>query len=906
MPVTEYSRPTGTDTVGDPTALLLEDLAGRIIDQPEPRELALFVYARLRTRMPADSFYVAMASHQAEGLHAVLVMDEDVEYPSSSIYIEPYDESLAQEQVYFDREGTRNRWTFGTGRSSASCLTCTMRAGGRVVGQISIMSYYDGAYDDAAAGLLRAVSRLLTVAFDRALEGREAARREEELVAFWETNRRANTSIEVAEVLRGLATSLAKTLNDGVAVISRLNLDESLLVPCAFADAHSGDPERLPPPFTIAAHSEVDAVLRRRTLVVGPDPVRWPVDQGWRKRLALPMIVEDTLLGLVEVVSRDPNTEFSDHEIEICRTMIDQAALWIHQAQADQHIAEQGTGPGGSAALSESIGKVMDDLPAILNIVCQEAMARVRMSRASLFLLDASDEYLELKATAGTEQPPPESGRISLKEPHAQIARAVRERRIVVETDLTRGGNLGSGRLPLLDTGAAGSAVAFPLRHNGTNLGALLLADRRRRAAFRDEDLRLLAGLAGQASAAIARARMRAGEAERARIASVLSTISAGLGADSGPDEIYSLILGQAARLVPFAEASITLFEDGMQRLGAATGPALKELADLSPTDIVWRDHRNVDFRACRETPILRDVLERRGIGDLLSLPLLINGAVMGRLTFVSQRAEEYDTHLAQLSALLAERTANVVRMVQLRAAQQSALAKMTELDGLRQDFVATVSHELRTPLTGILGYLELLLNRWNSLDDERRINMLQRVQSAATRLEHLVNDLLLFSNVEHQDIHLQLGRFPLRSLIEQAAEEIGTKYRNQVFNVQIPPADLFVMVDAQRTIQVIANILDNAVKYSKVGSPVFLRSSAGRMSIRISIRDQGPGIGPEDMPKLFQRFSTLGHAPRPGQVGTGIGLYICKKLVEAMNGEITVNSRPGTGSTFHIRLPRA
>ncbi len=230
----------------------------------------------------------------------------------------------------------------------------------------------------------------------------------------------------------------------------------------------------------------------------------------------------------------------------------------------------------------------------------------------------------------------------------------------------------------------------------------------------------------------------------------------------------------------------------------------------------------------------------------------------------------------------------------------------MTELDALRQDFVATVSHELRTPLTGILGYLELLLNRWNSLDDERRVNMLQRVQSAATRLEHLVNDLLLFSNVEHQDIHLQVGRFPLRSLIEQAAEEIGTKYRNQVFNLQIPPADLFVTVDAQRTIQVIANILDNAVKYSKVGSPVFLRSNTGKTSIRISIRDQGPGISPEDMPRLFQRFSTLGHAPRPGQVGTGIGLYICKKLVEAMNGEITVSSRPGTGSTFHIRLPRA
>ncbi len=270
MPVTEHSRLVGADVAGDPTAHLLDDLAGRIIDQSEPRGLALYVYSRLQARMAADSFYVAMASHQAEGLHAVLVLDEDVEYPASSIYIEPYDESLAQEQVYFDRDGTRNRWTFGTGRPSASCLTCTMRARGRVVGQISIMSYYDGAYDDAAAALLRSVARLLTVAFDRILERQEAARREEELVGFWETNHRVNASLEETEFLRGLATSLAKTLQDGAAVISRLNADESLLVPCAFAGAHSGDPERLPPPFATTAHPEIAAVLRERTLIVRP------------------------------------------------------------------------------------------------------------------------------------------------------------------------------------------------------------------------------------------------------------------------------------------------------------------------------------------------------------------------------------------------------------------------------------------------------------------------------------------------------------------------------------------------------------------------------------------------------------------------------------------------------------
>src|SRR5581483_2821975 len=134
---------------------------------------------------------------------------------------------------------------------------------------------------------------------------------------------------------------------------------------------------------------------------------------------------------------------------------------------------------------------------------------------------------------------------------------------------------------------------------------------------------------------------------------------------------------------------------------------------------------------------------------------------------------------------LLAERTAQVVRTAQLQAAHEAARAKVAQLDSLRQDFVATVSHELRTPLTGILGYMELLLDRWTSLDDERRRGMLQRAQSSAVRLEHLVTDLLLFSNVEHQELKLHIAGYPLAVLVEQAAEDMRTKYRGQAIIVR-------------------------------------------------------------------------------------------------------------------------
>ncbi|MGH2409720.1 MAG: GAF domain-containing sensor histidine kinase, partial [Chloroflexota bacterium] len=475
----------------------------------------------------------------------------------------------------------------------------------------------------------------------------------------------------------------------------------------------------------------------------------------------------------------------------------------------------------------------------------------------------------------------------------------------VMETDVTHGGRNATGWQPLVDVGIGRSAIAIPLRHHGMTLGAILLLDQQRHPSFPTEDLRLLSSVSGQAAAAIARARLRAAEHERLQIASVLGTISESLGADREPAAIYAIILDQAGHLIPFTEAGITLFEEGRQHLVTTTGPILAAIRDSQASQTLWRHPGNLDAAACRAVPEVWEPLSSAGVEDLLSLPLLVHGAVMGRLTFLSFRSREYDTHTAQLAALLAERTANVARIMQLRGAEQAALAKLTALDALRQDFVATVSHELRTPLTGILGYLELLINRWSSLTEERRHGMLERAQSAATRLEHLVNDLLLFSNVEHQDIQLQCGRFPLKSLVDQAVEEIGTKYRGQVIDVGPSPSGLYVLADAQRAIQVITNVLDNAVKYSHTGAPVHLKWTAHRATARISIRDHGPGISKEDMPLLFQRFSTLGHAPRPGQVGTGIGLYICKKLMEAMNGQITVTSRPGIGSTFHITLPR-
>ena len=387
-------------------------------------------------------------------------------------------------------------------------------------------------------------------------------------------------------------------------------------------------------------------------------------------------------------------------------------------------------------------------------------------------------------------------------------------------------------------------------------------------------------------------------------IATALGSISATISEEYPPAQVHAFILEQAADLVPFEQAAIQVFEHGQIQHCTAIGPLIKQLCAEIATRRLWFEYRPLDRSLCSGDPELEQLFNAGNIHDFLSIPVLVGGTLVGRVSFASQRPATFSHYHMQIGLLLAERTAQVIRTTQLQNSLEIMRAKTAQLDIVRHDFVSTVSHQLRTPLTGILGYMELLLNRWNSLDDERRRSMLLRAQSSAVRLEHLVTDLLLFSNLEHQELKVQTANYPLSVLVQQAVEGMGTKFRGQVIEVRPSKTNAVVRADPQRTVQVLSNLLDNAIKYSDIGSPVEVRWITHRNDVEICVRDFGPGIKAEDLPRLFTRFGTLGHHPRPGQIGTGIGLYISKRLLDAMNGRIWATSRLGHGSVFHFTLP--
>jgi two-component system phosphate regulon sensor histidine kinase PhoR len=249
---------------------------------------------------------------------------------------------------------------------------------------------------------------------------------------------------------------------------------------------------------------------------------------------------------------------------------------------------------------------------------------------------------------------------------------------------------------------------------------------------------------------------------------------------------------------------------------------------------------------------------------------------------------------------------------LQLEGGQNGAVAvvhnitKIKSLERVRREFVANVSHELRTPLTIINGYLETLLE--GGLEDRVMAeNALGVMFRHSERLKLLTDDLLVISQAESRAVPLDLQQVDLRELVRRVVAQFDEPIRAQEAEIRITTADedLVVEADALKLEQVFVNLLDNALKYgNRPGLTVEFYAERLGPRVHLQVSDNGPGIPYEDQEHIFERFYRV-HKDRARHTGgTGLGLSIVKNVIEAHGGEVSLQSIPGTGSTFHVVLP--
>jgi two-component system phosphate regulon sensor histidine kinase PhoR len=227
-------------------------------------------------------------------------------------------------------------------------------------------------------------------------------------------------------------------------------------------------------------------------------------------------------------------------------------------------------------------------------------------------------------------------------------------------------------------------------------------------------------------------------------------------------------------------------------------------------------------------------------------------------------------------------------------------LTEVQRVDLVRRDFLGNVSHELRTPLASIKALVETVEDEFEN--DEAR-EFLVRIDQQVDRLTVLVNELLDLSRIESGAIELKPETLDLRALVREAASLLRTRTEQDNITISCPTASVVIEGDRLSLLRVITNLLDNAIKYSPPGGTIHVDAVDEGELAALSVRDEGPGIAEQDIPRVFERFYK-GEASRAG-VGVGLGLAIVKHLVRAHGGTASALSAAGEGATFTVRLPK-
>lgn len=230
-------------------------------------------------------------------------------------------------------------------------------------------------------------------------------------------------------------------------------------------------------------------------------------------------------------------------------------------------------------------------------------------------------------------------------------------------------------------------------------------------------------------------------------------------------------------------------------------------------------------------------------------------------------------------------------------------VTRARELEIMQGDFVSIVSHELRGPLTSMKGFIRSLVRGGDMPLDTRR-EFLQTMDAQTDRLNELVEDLLAVGRIESRRLKLTLTDVDLEAVTEKLAAELRTKWPERTITIETDPTLPTVRADPDAVHEVLSNLLDNALKYSPAQSEVKIVLGHDKDEAEVAVEDFGPGMRPEEVTHLFDKFRRLVAPETRDAGGSGLGLYIVKHMTEAHGGTVVVTSTPGLGSTFSVRLP--
>jgi len=577
----------------------------------------------------------------------------------------------------------------------------------------------------------------------------------------------------------------------------------------------------------------------------------------------------------------------------VYRNIVDDARTARQELQElnqelDRKVAERTRELSLLLQAGEALSSTLD-LDSRLDIITARMTTAASASGCLLSLLDEDEEHITVRSGFDSAS----QGRT----PHVGVRRALavlpNVRRLLTGEaaviEYTPGAAVAAEEKAIIDGLGARSALLLPLISRGKSIGVAVLYESRAPRRFSPEEIGLYKALAHQAAVAIENARLHASVVESKNELEAIIQNSA--------DGVFAL--DRQRRLVSFNPALENL-----------TGWQAAEVLG-TPCSLVFRardlGHQSLCEQNClclrafsSQQPLTTEVLittkDGRELNAGISLGPILDqaGRVIGAV--------------------------GVVRDI----------TRQKEVERLQTELVSTTSHELRTPLTLIKGYLGTLLRPDLRLPPETQRRFLRQIDEAANRLTGLVDDLLSVSRLESGQMELRLQPVDLAALISRVVSTFQVQGDVHRLSLSLGPLPdhLMVRADAEQIERILLNLLNNAVKFSPQGGHIQVNGCGVRMEngqvleavpapcplpalnlddgawALVSVQDEGIGIPPEHQERIFEKFYQVDSGLTRRAKGTGLGLYICKGIIEAHGGKIWVQSAPGQGSTFIFDLP--
>ncbi len=513
------------------------------------------------------------------------------------------------------------------------------------------------------------------------------------------------------------------------------------------------------------------------------------------------------------------------------------------------------------------------DWDEMLRIVIDRTTDAMAVEVSSLYLLERRDGILRLIATNGLNRR--FIGKATLRVGEG-ITGWVANARVPAAARSVRADPRFKW-IPGVDEERFTSMLSVPLLIHEEIVGVMNVQSVAERA-FDKEEIAFLQTIANQVAGIIEKGRLQREAERKLREVSALFEVSNVLTSTLDLDEVLGLIVDRLVRVYPGSVGAIFLREGDELRERARSGEPGKATA-----------------QAARQA-----LAEARPIvaGDHLALPLLAGERLLGAVALRVPSGTEMEPEEIAFVGTLANQAALAIDKASLYALERATTASLRELERARSEFVAVVTHDLRTPLSVIRGYLDLLAEK----NGNSKVPIDEAVVQVG-KLDELVDRILTGVRSDRHDLPQRRTRFDLRVAVAATLAELAPVARRHRLSAPRTGAPIWVRGDRRKVSDVLAGLVHNATKYApaKTRIAVRLEAKADRAIVRVS--DEGPGVPPNERPRMFEPYARGDHNDVPG---TGIGLFSSRRVIEAQGGDIWYEETAGGGATFAFSVPAA